>query len=88
MIFLQELYCFCGRRLIVKFDPEHAFFKFPVVYDADIFNIDIVACQDGCYSCDPAGFIDDVAVDGELFFDRTCGAARHRITIVPGSLEQ
>ena len=32
------------RLLLVEFDPQHAVLKFPVVDDADIFDVDPVGC--------------------------------------------
>ena len=41
-VFLQQFSCIMGRRFVVKFNTQNAFFKFTVMYNADIFDADIV----------------------------------------------
>ena len=52
------------------------------------FNTDIVGGKYGCDRCDPAGLIDDIAVECKLLFDRSCRAVRHGIPVVSGGLKQ
>ena len=67
-VFLEQCGSFCGGSLVIEFDSQDTFLELSVVYDADIFNVDIIACQNRCDRGDSAGFIDDVAVEGKLFF--------------------
>lgn len=41
-VFLQQQGCFVGRILVVEFDSQNPFFKFPVVNNSNIFDIQIV----------------------------------------------
>ena len=81
-VFPQEARCLDRLVLVVKFDAEGAFFKLTVVYDADIFDADIIAREDRRDGRDPSGFIDDIAVERELFLDRSGRAVRHGVAVI------
>ena len=56
--------CFFVRNVVVKFDTQHAFFKFAVVDDSDVFQADRITCQNGGNGGDTACLVHNVAVDG------------------------
>ena len=58
------------RLFFVKLDSQGAFFKFAVMYDADILDTDAGYGQNSGNGCDGSGFVDDIAVDPVCLFDR------------------
>ena len=84
---LEQGYSPAAGGLVIKFDPQDAFFKFPVVDDSDIFHIDRIGCQNRGNGGDRTGFIGNVAVNAEGFLDEPCGTVRHGIAVASGMAE-
>ena len=83
-------YLLCPGRcgIFVKFNPQSAFRQFPVMIDADIFDADIMFCEQGGDGRDGAGFVGDIDRQDIFCFDRTAGNIDKRLTIGPGPVEK
>ena len=62
---------FIAGIAVVEFNSKNAFFKFAVIYNSDILDIDTAARKDRSDCCNAAGLIRYVAVDGERLPDRS-----------------
>ena len=63
---------------------ENAVFKFPVMENANIFDTQIVACEDRCDRGNTACLVDQVTVKFVYFFDRAGFCDRNGIAVIFG----
>ena len=87
-MFFQYVFRLVGRRLLIKVDSEGAHSQFSVMIDADIFDADIMFCEQGGDGRDGAGFVGDIDRQDIFCFDRTAGNIDKRFTIGPGPVEK
>ena len=86
MPFQQSRRLFTGC-FIVKFDTKDAFFKFPVVDDSNIFDINCIGCQNRSDGGDSAGLVGNIAKNAEGFLDQSAGTVGHGAAVIPRTAE-
>ena len=76
-------FCF----LVIKCNFQNAFFKFTIVDDANVLDVDSAGCKDGSNRSNGTGFIDDIAVDAVFFGNRTGCIIREGVPVITAGLK-
>lgn len=82
---------FFGRvlgSLVIEFDPKYAFLVFPIVDNADIFDVDIVKSQGGGHLGQHAGAVVYVDVERVYPFYGAAGGVDKGVPVNSGAVKE
>ena len=83
-MFFQYGDCSFHIFLGIKENAKGAFCLFPVMNDADYFDVDGFGCKSGGDHSDLTGFVGDIDEEAVLFFNRSGTAVTHGIAVSTG----
>ena len=78
----ENFTCLFDAFLVVEFHPEYAVFLFPVMNDTDVFDTDLMQCQDRGNGGESTGLIRNLNIEGIGFLDRPTGGIDKGITVI------
>ena len=84
----EQLFGSFLRRFVIELDPQHARFMFPVVDDADIFDIDIVEGQSGGHLSQHTGAVVYINVERVHSLDGAAGGVNKGIPVDSGAVKK
>ena len=85
---LEQCDGFIQGRLFIKFNPQHALLKIPVMYNANIFYGNICLGEQ-CGKCsNGSGFVGDVHITCKYFLNRSFWQVGKRIAVFFGCGKQ